>query len=762
MKILRNKCKKFRKGKLFTFFVITILSLFISYNVYSLYTSYDNFKWDEFYETQKNFWEEICTDSNGNIDQTCNSQILSSQKQFYTKFYKTLAKYDRKQLHIEDYILIQTIFYDMSPSQISDDSKEYLLDYYFNEESIIGKKGAYSIDQSDFDDPLIDISWDSNGGDYYKQETDTIKLLTRNMIAYSTSCYGIYGNPETIFDENGTPHASCSQGEPTNFDEGIKCADAVQQRNEMNFWEYYVSKVRNKLYFDLDKDVVDENYNSCMATEGYEQMKYLYNDDEHVSTNRYFDYLSYNKYFDNKVHLQSHFKERVLIPAGVDCLTNSVCDNSLENKSVIEGKDLYEEYKEELIEVRREIVANIISVLNSYGYDIYYDPLGENTYTSLGAIEAQRNTFYWPIGSVETEERNGTLYADENPSSIRVINNYGTTVNGLTNYGIDILGDDGNTNVIGVYRGEVVAVVNSCVVGDKTCNDGYGNMIVLSHSNGDYTVYAHLSTIDSSVSMGASVDKGQVIGKVGATGNTETANLHFELRKGGNTVTNASNPLEYLDSENPRPKIAVGDFSVHEHTALSREEFVSKLNNYCKSNACIDTFKSEFVNQAGTVYDLAEKHNLNVELLIVRGFLEGMDPGKPYNNYWGIGCFNGATKEQCSHYNSLDDGIRGFANVTRNYTNVSDMMSKYAYIGKFWYNTGKNEWGLGGCTYFNYISQYMTPERANFVSNVCNSGILCYKEGGSGCTPTTEEDQYAYTLYQIRHMVELRSKMFDL
>lgn len=757
MKFLTNKRKKNKKGKLFTFFVIVIFSLFVSYNVWA-FTSYDKFEWGKFYETQKNFWDDICLDADGNVDEACNSKVLSSQEKFYKKFYKTLAKYDSRQLHIEDYILIQTIFYEMSPSQISDDGKEYLRSYYFNEDDWLTKKPPYSIDESDNDDPDIAINWNNDVANYYKEETDTIKLLARNMIAYSTSCYGIYGDPETTISEDGSTNSNCEKGQKVNFDGDIKCADAIQSNNDMSFWKYFDSKMEHKydISIDIDKDIVDENYNSCMATSGYQEMKYIYNDDEHVSTNRYFDYLSESKYFDNKVHLQSHFKGSVLDPAGVDCLTSSVCDNSLE------AKELYEDYKEELIEVRREIIADIISVLNSYGYDIYYDPLGQNTYTSLSAIEAQRNTFYWPIGSMETEEKNGVVYADGDPSSLRVINNYGTTINGLTNYGVDILGENGVTNAISVYRGEVVSVVSNCTVGDHSCNDGYGNMIVLSHANGDYTVYAHLSEIDNSVTMGVSVDKGQVIGKVGMTGNTETPNLHFEIRKGGNVVNNTSNPLEYLNVENPRPQVAVGDFSVHEHTAMSREEFISKLNNYCNNNSCIDTFKSEFVNQAGTVYDLAEKHNVNVELLIVRGFLEGMDPGKPYNNYWGIGCFNGATKEQCTHYSSLDDGIKGFAYVTRNYTNVSDMMSKYAYIGKFWYNTGKNEWGLGGCTYFNYVSQYMSPERASFVSNVCNSGVRCYKTSENGCTPTNEEDQHAYTLYQIRHMVNLRSKMFDL
>ncbi len=65
-------------------------------------------------------------------------------------------------------------------------------------------------------------------------------------------------------------------------------------------------------------------------------------------------------------------------------------------------------------------------------------------------------------------------------------------------------------------------------------NGGYGQYIVIRHSNGAQTLYAHLSRND--VGVGAYVSQGQVIGATGNTGRSTGPHLHFEVR-------GASNPL---------------------------------------------------------------------------------------------------------------------------------------------------------------------------------------------------------------------------
>ena len=69
---------------------------------------------------------------------------------------------------------------------------------------------------------------------------------------------------------------------------------------------------------------------------------------------------------------------------------------------------------------------------------------------------------------------------------------------------------------------------------------GYGKIIIVQHENHFVTVYAHDSV--NLVQEGEMVTRGQVIAKVGRTGHTTGANLHFEVRH--NNI--ASNPLLYL------------------------------------------------------------------------------------------------------------------------------------------------------------------------------------------------------------------------
>lgn len=59
-------------------------------------------------------------------------------------------------------------------------------------------------------------------------------------------------------------------------------------------------------------------------------------------------------------------------------------------------------------------------------------------------------------------------------------------------------------------------------------NGGYGLYVVIKHNNGTQTVYGHMSQV--SVSVGESVEQGQVIGAVGNTGRSTGSHVHFEIR----------------------------------------------------------------------------------------------------------------------------------------------------------------------------------------------------------------------------------------
>ena len=71
-------------------------------------------------------------------------------------------------------------------------------------------------------------------------------------------------------------------------------------------------------------------------------------------------------------------------------------------------------------------------------------------------------------------------------------------------------------------------------------NGGYGNLIVLEHSNNMKTYYAHLSNIY--VNVGEMVKQGDIIGAIGSTGNSTGPHLHFELRINNEPV----DPSKYI------------------------------------------------------------------------------------------------------------------------------------------------------------------------------------------------------------------------
>jgi murein hydrolase activator len=88
--------------------------------------------------------------------------------------------------------------------------------------------------------------------------------------------------------------------------------------------------------------------------------------------------------------------------------------------------------------------------------------------------------------------------------------------------------------------GSVVKSVADAVVLYADWFTGYGQMVILDHGGGYYTVYGNLSELG--VNQGVRIGALQTVGKVGDSGVSKQAALYFEIRKNGR----AENPLLWL------------------------------------------------------------------------------------------------------------------------------------------------------------------------------------------------------------------------
>lgn len=119
-----------------------------------------------------------------------------------------------------------------------------------------------------------------------------------------------------------------------------------------------------------------------------------------------------------------------------------------------------------------------------------------------------------------------------NPISGTITSRYGSndSVRTSSHSGIDIAASSGTS----------IKAAASGTVTFSGWSGGYGYVVKLDHGNGVVTIYAHCSSL--LVSAGETVSQGEVIARVGSTGNSTGPHLHFEVRKNGVTY----NPQNYV------------------------------------------------------------------------------------------------------------------------------------------------------------------------------------------------------------------------
>jgi murein DD-endopeptidase MepM/ murein hydrolase activator NlpD len=133
--------------------------------------------------------------------------------------------------------------------------------------------------------------------------------------------------------------------------------------------------------------------------------------------------------------------------------------------------------------------------------------------------------------AVKASEATGALPTFRWPVRGKVIAGYGAKTNGKSNDGINLAVPEG-TPVKAAEDGVVAYSGNEL--------KGYGNLVLIRHSNGYVTAYAHASEL--LVKRGDTIKRGQVVAKSGQSGEVGSPQLHFEIRKGSQPV----DPLQFL------------------------------------------------------------------------------------------------------------------------------------------------------------------------------------------------------------------------
>lgn len=157
----------------------------------------------------------------------------------------------------------------------------------------------------------------------------------------------------------------------------------------------------------------------------------------------------------------------------------------------------------------------------------------EDSEAELAAViaraQAEIDAANRPAPSVSTGGGSGSVGQLAWPTSGTLTSGFGPRW-GRLHQGIDLAAPTG-TSIVAAESG---VVIHSGVLG------GYGQTILIDHGNGVVTLYAHQS--ERLVGSGVSVARGELIGRVGSTGNSTGPHLHFEVRINGV----ARDPLGYL------------------------------------------------------------------------------------------------------------------------------------------------------------------------------------------------------------------------
>ncbi|MFD0714868.1 peptidoglycan DD-metalloendopeptidase family protein [Paenibacillus sp. GCM10027626] len=110
-------------------------------------------------------------------------------------------------------------------------------------------------------------------------------------------------------------------------------------------------------------------------------------------------------------------------------------------------------------------------------------------------------------------------------------------------------------DILAPADGTVVTVVNDIAdnspVGVMNEKEPLGNVVIIDHGNGEYSYLAHLKQGTATVQKGDQVKRGDVIGKLGNSGNSSEPHLHFQVSDGADLYESKSLPVRWKDGSRP-------------------------------------------------------------------------------------------------------------------------------------------------------------------------------------------------------------------
>jgi murein DD-endopeptidase MepM/ murein hydrolase activator NlpD len=206
-----------------------------------------------------------------------------------------------------------------------------------------------------------------------------------------------------------------------------------------------------------------------------------------------------------------------------------------EVKKYYERKDKAEKAEKEVKKARKKVEKKTEKARKEY--DKMVDLMEENQ-DKLSSLEHEEGDYRKELSQLNLEHLKSGSFPYQGPLSRpaggRVSSGYGYRGSEF-HTGIDFANGQGSP---------IYAAANGRVIRAQSCNCGYGYYIMIDHGGGVFSLYAHMYSWQSQVSVGSVVKKGQRIASIGNNGRSTGPHLHFEVHEGrpGNYV----NPYKYM------------------------------------------------------------------------------------------------------------------------------------------------------------------------------------------------------------------------